>query len=312
MHRPILLFCCALLGLAPGCAKRADYSMAPPAPDVAYDGYAGGESMPAGAAAPSEPEMPARGYGDDGDYAKKDGAMREEASAEPSMGPTSTPTSVPASPAPVKQAPSGGLDTRTKLTGEAKEGKAKEDEGKDPQKQVARQIIYTAEMGISVFKLDEAMERAETLTLEAGGYVQSMSLGYYILRVPAAKLRGVMTELGKLGVVETRSLQAQDVTEEFVDLSTRIRVLKETQVQLLALLKQARNVEEALSVRRSLDQITMELEQAMGRLRMLESLIGFSTLTVRMSQRGPQNAIPSSNDPFKWVDGLGVEATEWN
>ena len=56
----------------------------------------------------------------------------------------------------------------------------------------------------------------------------------------------------------------------------------------------------------------MELEQAMGRLRLLESLIGFSTLTVRMSLRGPQNAVPSSNDPFPWVDVLGVEATEWN
>ncbi len=311
MHRPILLFCCALLGLAPGCAKRADYSMAPPAPDVAYDSYAGGESAPAGAAAPAEPEMPSRSYGGDEDYAKKE-SVREESGV--AMGPTSTPTNVPASPTPAKQAPpSGGLVTKSKPTDakEVKDGKVKEDEGKDPQK-VARQIIYTAEMGISVFKLDEAMERAETLALESGGYVQSMSLGYYILRVPAAKLRGVMAELGKLGVVESRSLQAQDVTEEFVDLSTRIRVLKETQLQLLALLKQARNVEEALSVRRSLDQITMELEQAMGRLRMLESLIGFSTLTVRMSQRGPQNAIPSSNDPFPWVDGLGVEATEWN
>ena len=83
------------------------------------------------------------------------------------------------------------------------------------------------------------------------------------------------------------------VTQEYVDLTTRIRVLKETQTQLIALLKQARNVEEALQVRRSLDAITMELEQAMGRLRMLENLIGFSTLTLRLSERGPQNATAS-------------------
>jgi hypothetical protein len=121
-----------------------------------------------------------------------------------------------------------------------------------------------------------------------------------------------MDELGRLGVVEARSLQARDVSEEYVDLTTRIRVLRETQQQLLDLLRTARNVEEALKVRASLDAITMELEQAMGRLRLLESLIGFSTLTVRMSLRGPQNAVPSSNDPFPWVDNLGVEATEWN
>jgi hypothetical protein len=291
----MLLLLCAGLGLS-GCAKRADYEAAAPAPD-----YAGGSTADMAPAMPADYESVKRdeAYGGDGK------AMSEEPM-------TTTPTTMPAAPA--RTAPSGGatdrLEPPKQKPTEASEGKEREP-SKEPEK-VARQIIYTAEMGISVFKLDEAMERAEALALESGGYVQSMSQGYYVLRIPAAKLRGVMAELGKLGVVESRSLQAQDVTEEFVDLTTRIRVLKETQQQLITLLKSARNVEEALNVRRSLDQITMELEQAMGRLRMLESLIGFSTLTVRMSQRGPQNAIPSSNDPFPWVDGLGVEATEWN
>lgn len=299
MHRSTLLFCCALLGLTPGCAKSdsMERSRAP----VDYD------SAASGAAAPAEPAPEAMATKDwgSGDYEK---AIREETvGGDAAAGPS--PVTVPASPAPTKP-----VDGR--LTAKPKEGAVEPGKGadavKEPQKQVARQIIYTAEMGISVFKFDEAMARAEALTLEAGGYVQSMSQGYYVLRVPAARLRGVMTELGKLGVVESRSLQAQDVTEEFVDLTTRIRVLRETQAQLLTLLKQARNVDEALHVRRSLDEVTMQLEQAMGRLRMLEGLIGFSTLTVRMSQRGPQNAVPSSNDPFPWVDSLGVEATEWN
>lgn len=301
MHRTILLLLCASLGGLPGCAKRADYASEAPAPEMATMDGMGGAAM--GEAAPSSPSPapPA-------DYGGKDYAKREYSDEDASMSSGgAAPTTVTAAPA--KEAPKS-IEPRPKQ-GEVREGKGREEEP-EPQKQVARQIIYTAEMAISVFKLDEAMERAEALALETGGYVQSMSQGYYILRIPAAKLRGVMAELGKLGVVESRSLQAQDVTEEFVDLTTRIRVLRETQQQLLALLKQARNVEEALNVRRSLDQITMELEQAMGRLRMLESLIGFSTLTVRMSQRGPQNAIPSSNDPFPWVDGLGVEATEWN
>jgi hypothetical protein len=310
MHRTILLLCCVTLGLAPGCSMKRSYDAAAASPDSgSYGGGGDAPPPPVAAAGPEEASFAKRQAYDDEDMAMPE---RAEPTGE------SAPTSVPAMPStPGKGAKEGGgegpktqppLDNRPKPT---EAGKGKDDETKDPQK-VARQIIYTAEMAISVFKLDEAMDRAESLALESGGYVQSMSQGYYILRVPAAKLRGIMAELGKLGVVESRSLQAQDVTEEFVDLSTRIRVLRETQQQLISLLKQARNVEEALNVRRSLDQITMELEQAMGRLRMLESLIGFSTLTVRMSQRGPQNAIPSSNDPFPWVDGLGVEATEWN
>src|SRR5690606_38241135 len=136
--------------------------------------------------------------------------------------------------------------------------------------------------------------------------------GYFVLRVPAANLRAVMNGVGGLGLVTSRSLQARDVTEEYVELNTRIRVLRETQDQLIDLLKKAKTVEEALHVRQALDRVTMELEQALGRLRLLESQIGFSTLTLRLEERGPQNRIPSSNDPFPWVDELGVEATEWN
>ncbi len=184
--------------------------------------------------------------------------------------------------------------------------------GKDEPEPIARQIIYTAQMRLAVFNVDEAMERVEALAVSVDGYVQQMRQGYFILRIPAAHLRDVMDGVGGLGMVTERNLEARDVTEEYVDVTTRIRVLRETQGQLIDLLKRTKTVEEALHVRQALDQVTMQLEQALGRLRVLESLIGFSTLTVYIDERGPQNDIPSSNDPFPWVDSLGVEATEWN
>lgn len=307
----LLMLCSAVLGLAPGCAKRS-YSDAasPPAAMTESAGFSGSGGGEAVDAAPSP------------DYAEaKKSSEYELDDAKDESFSRSEPTSVTAAPA---RGPAGGVpgtatgssgDNRIAepkpKPGEAREGDPPRD-STEVKKQFARQIIYTAEMQVSVYKLDDAMQRAEALTLAAGGYVANMSQGFYVLRIPAPALRGVMDELARLGVVEARTLQARDVSEEYVDLVTRIRVLRETQQQLLVLLKQARNVDEALKVRESVDRITMELEQAMGRLRLLESLIGFSTLTVRMSQRGPQNTIPSSNDPFPWVDGLGVEATEWN
>lgn len=295
LRRSLILLSSLLLLPGLGCAKRSSGEAAA-APMADY-------GMAAGAAAPAEPspERAAESY----DFA--DDSAKSMASDE------APPTSVQAAPA--GGAPRPTTTGKPTIPGdkpiEATPDKEppSEDEKK---KQFVRQIIYTAEMQLSVYKLEESMQRAEQLTLAAGGYVQNMSQGYYVLRIPAPALRGIMDELAHLGVVEARSLQARDVSEEFVDLTTRIRVLRETQQQLLALLKSARSVDEALKVRASLDALTMELEQAMGRLRMLESLIGFSTLTVRMSLRGPQNAVPSSNDPFPWVDGLGVEATEWN
>jgi hypothetical protein len=132
-----------------------------------------------------------------------------------------------------------------------------------------------------------------------------------VLRLPAIHLKPVMAMLAKLGVVEARTLQAQDVTAEYVDLESRIKVLRDTQTQLLDLLGKAKTVEEALHVRRALDEVTMELEVALGRMRQLSDMIAYSTLTVTLIERGPQDSIPTSNDPFRWVDSLGVEATEW-
>ncbi|MBA3548882.1 MAG: DUF4349 domain-containing protein [Nannocystis sp.] len=296
LRRSLLLLSSLLLVPGLGCAKRAsDAESAAPSMDYGGDGMAA-----AGSAGPSEPSpMPSREA-----YDFDDSKLAEA---------RDVPTSVQAAPATTPR-PSGGkpeiaTDNKPIMPEVSKGDEVSDTERK---KQFARQIIYTAELQLSVYKLDDAMQRAEALTLAAGGYVQNMSQGYYVLRIPAPALRGIMDELAHLGVVEARTLQARDVSEEFVDLTTRIRVLRETQQQLLALLRSARTVEEALKVRASLDGVTMELEQAMGRLRLLESLIGFSTLTVRMSLRGPQNAVPSSNDPFPWVDGLGVEATEWN
>ena len=295
----LTLLCSALLGLAPGCAKRSPASTAAAYPE-SYSGSGGADMAEA-------PPAPSPSYG--GESEKKAMADYDESSDDYRSEPT-TVAAAPARPAGGATPPDRLPEPKAKPT-EVRDGEQKPEDS-DPKKQFARQIIYTAELQLSVYKLEDAMQRAEALTLAAGGYVQNMSQGYYVLRIPAPALRGIMDELAHLGVVEARTLQARDVSEEYVDLTTRIRVLRETQAQLLVLLKQARNVDEALKVRESVDRITMELEQAMGRLRMLESLIGFSTLTVRMSQRGPQNTIPSSNDPFPWVDGLGVEATEWN
>ena len=174
-----------------------------------------------------------------------------------------------------------------------------------------RMIIYTAGMRIAVFNLEEAMTKAESLPEKFGGYVHSMGAGELVLKIPARKLRAAMTELGGYGVVEQKSLSTQDVSAEYVDIESRIRALESTHKQLIELLFKARTVDEALHVRQALDQVGAELEVLKGRMRQLDSLIAFSTLTVSLYERGPHTPTPSSNDPFPWVDSLGVEATEW-
>lgn len=211
---------------------------------------------------------------------------------------------------PIRTEPGGPAVTEpTQPTDEAKPGEPST--GKDQKPDHGRQIIYTAGLQVSVYSLEAAMAAVESVPDRFGGWVHMRNQQQVVLRLPADQLKPVMAELATLGVVEARTLQAQDVTAEYVDLDSRIKVLRDTQAQLLTLLEQAKTVEEALHVRKALDQVTMELEVALGRMRQLSDLIAYSTLTVTLVERGPQDHIPTSNDPFGWVDSLGVEATEW-
>ena len=276
-------FVVAVFGLALGC-KKPQATSSPYAADAAGPGFGGKEKKSARMESERAP-APEMDFDDMGD----------EAMAEPSVaagGELASPP--PAGVTKGKDKPSTSPATP------------------DPEPDAAsRYIVYTASMNVSVFNLEDAMAKAEAIPEAWGGYIQSMSIGSVVLRIPSKSLRKVMDSVAEYGVVEQRSLQSQDVTAEFVDIESRLRALEETHKQLLGLLTKARTVKEALEVRQALDRITSELEVLKGRMRQLKNMITFSTLSLNFQERGPHMPTPSSNDPFPWVDDLGVEATEW-
>lgn len=174
-----------------------------------------------------------------------------------------------------------------------------------------RQIIYTATMQVSVHDVEHAVAEAEALPERLGGWLHQRTDNQLVLRIPAEKLEQAMSTIAELGVVDYRLLEALDVTAQYTDLESRIRVLEQMQAQLAELLTQAKTVEQALEVRKALDQITLELELARAQMRELSKSIAFSTLVLRFVERGPTVSVPTRNDPFTWVDALGVELTEY-
>jgi hypothetical protein len=205
------------------------------------------------------------------------------------------------SPAP-KPAPISVVDSGT-----TSEDPAPEEELDDD----GRQVIYTADLQIAVYELDAAIEFAESLPQRYGGWIESRYDYQITLRIPAERLFEAIDQLGALGLVLGKTLRADDVTDEYTDLESRILVLEQLVEQLELLLAKAKTVEEALKIRIELDRVRIELEAARVRMRQLSELIDFSTLTLHFSQRGSVDALPASNDPFPWVDDLGVETTEY-
>jgi len=96
------------------------------------------------------------------------------------------------------------------------------------------------------------------------------------------------------------------VTEQFLDMQTRLKTKRAMQERLQQLLAQAKNVEEALAVERELARITEEIESMEGRLKVWRELVAFSTITV-VFQAQPTDKINSTvRLPFPWLNELGL------
>jgi hypothetical protein len=129
-----------------------------------------------------------------------------------------------------------------------------------------------------------------------GGWVgnTSLSAGTYEVRsatielkVPSARYDEALAGLRPIGKVETVNSTAEDVGEEFVDLSARTanaRRLEERLVTLLA--TRAGKLEDVLNVERELA-VCVRRSSAMRRLRPQDARCHLSTLAVTVHERAP-------------------------
>jgi len=110
--------------------------------------------------------------------------------------------------------------------------------------------------------------------------------GTITIRVPTSALDQALDDLRGLGTVVSERSSSQDVTEEFVDLRSRLRNLRGEQNVLLALFDRANSIKDTLAVQRRLSDVQGQIEQVQGRLNFLEARTDFASITVNMAEPG--------------------------
>jgi len=98
-----------------------------------------------------------------------------------------------------------------------------------------RQVIRNAEIDLDVKDLDVAQQAALDIIEEAGGYVSESSRtrrnvneerAHLTFRVPAEQYDSIIPKLEKIGMVTDERTWANDVTEEYIDLTAAIENLQ--------------------------------------------------------------------------------------
>lgn len=160
-----------------------------------------------------------------------------------------------------------------------------------------RQVIYDGQMQLEAADTRAAFDRIIALVQGSGGFVAATSIGdtteedeqptiSLTLRLPADNLTATLTQIREVADrVVTESLQSQDVTDQFVDIEAQLRNLTALETELLALLAELRdnNNADPSKLLQVFDQIRAtrgEIEQLEGRLQMLENLVSLATLQI--------------------------------
>jgi len=169
-------------------------------------------------------------------------------------------------------------------------------------------LIYQADLTLAVFEVASTQDRVVALAKRLGGFLSARDDRRVVIRIPAGRFEDALEGVSGLGDVLHEDVQALDVTEEFRDLTVRLRNAEVVRERLEELLEKADDVEDALAVQRELGKVTETIERIKGRLRFLEDRLAYSTITVRFQPRRTEtiDRRDAFRLPFPWLDELGL------
>ncbi|GAC1657004.1 MAG: hypothetical protein NVS9B1_13700 [Candidatus Dormibacteraceae bacterium] len=179
---------------------------------------------------------------------------------------------------------------------------------------VIRTARMTVEVGNGLF--DSTLDRLLKLTSDLGGYVSgsdaavptgSLRTGTITFQVPADRFNDAIAAIRGLGKLQGMAIGGQDVSLQYVDLQARLRNAEAQRDAMLALLQQAKTVQEILAVQNQLGQVTGQIEQLKGQIAYFDHATGFSTISVSMHEASVVVKPPVA-DPWgfrsAWSDAL--------
>lgn len=156
-----------------------------------------------------------------------------------------------------------------------------------------RKITKTGNLSLLVETAETTALNIEAIAGSMSGYVSDSYLyevtpgvkaGAITIRVPADKFEEAINRIKDLALkVESENINANDVTDQFIDLEARLKNLKAQEEQYLDILKKATAVEDVLKVTNQLNQVRQQIDSWQGQLKYLNSQIDLSTITVNLT-----------------------------
>ena len=158
-----------------------------------------------------------------------------------------------------------------------------------------RRLVYSGDVRIEVKDFQEVEKGLPGKVEQLGGFVGSYTesrrdqkerSGTWIVRVPVDQFSPLLEWLDTNFYVVEKSVKSKDVTEEFVDLESRLSNKRKTELRLTEhLAKSTSKLTEILEMEKEIERVREDIERIEGRLSLLRDQSELSTLSIRAESR---------------------------
>ena len=153
-----------------------------------------------------------------------------------------------------------------------------------------RKIVRNGSLELLVNDIGQSITKIGSIVAGVGGFIekstQTQSGGRsasMTVRVPAGRLDQVIADVKRLATtVDRESIEARDVTHEYIDLDARLRNAQAEEAQYLLILKRATTIKDTLDVTEKLSDVRGRIEQMQGEMKFLTAQIDMSSLEISL------------------------------
>lgn len=177
----------------------------------------------------------------------------------------------------------------------------------EKQEVIKKKIIRDGRIGVRVLDIENAKSRIDTLILHHGGYYANEHLNNtdkeisynLIIRIPSENLMKCIYDIESGdGEILYKEIDARDVTDQFIDLETRLENKRNYLNRYNDLLLKANSIKEILDIEEKIRVLEEEIDSTTGILKYLNDLVDYSTLVLTISKQRDFKYNPAKQGRF--------------
>ncbi|MFG2381112.1 DUF4349 domain-containing protein [Streptomyces avermitilis] len=173
-------------------------------------------------------------------------------------------------------------------------------------KLTASAIIRTASLTVQVKDVSKALDEARTTVETAGGFIGNENTSRdgrghertrVVLRVPSEKYGEVRGDLEGTGKLIDLTAKAEDVTDQVVDVESRIKSQRASVARVRELMDKATKLSDVVSLEGELSSREADLEALLAQQASLKDRTSLATITLSLSETPVKKAAAKDEDP---------------